>query len=385
MKFPSRWAASAAFVLLLGAWGVPRPSAAQEEGPPGRSPAEDRFRKFDRNGDGALTSEEVGNAELFRRLDRDGNGRVTREEALAAVSAAGGAAPHPTFENVSYGPHARNVLDFWKAASGAPAPVVVFIHGGGFVGGDKSQARRSSYPAACLSAGVSFAAINYRFLAHAPVQDILRDAARAIQFIRHKASEWNVDKRRIAAYGGSAGAGTSLWLASHDDLADPSSGDPVLRESSRLAAAGCQATQATYDLSRWEAFLGPFKQEWLNGPNEIAEFYHFKVKADLETPEGKRVLADCDMLALLTKDDPPVYVFNNQPDGPPRDRGHMLHHPNHAREVKKRCDEAGVECVMAAPAGGPGRPEKILDFLFRCLKVRPPAGGAKPAPGEGDR
>ena len=42
--------------------------------------------------------------------------------------------------------------------------------------------------------------------------------------------EFNLDKARVAAMGGSAGAGTSLWLAFHDDLADPASPDPVLRE-----------------------------------------------------------------------------------------------------------------------------------------------------------
>ncbi len=55
-----------------------------------------------------------------------------------------------------------------------------------------------------------------------------------------KADDWNVDKTRVAAYGGSAGAGTSLWLAFHDDLADPKSADPVLRESSRLRMRGCE-------------------------------------------------------------------------------------------------------------------------------------------------
>lgn len=272
----------------------------------------------------------------------------------------------PTFENVSYGPHERNVLDFWKAKAQAPAPVIVFIHGGGFVGGDKSQARKDSNVKACLDAGVHFAAINYRFRKHAPIQDILRDAARAIQFIRFKATEWNADKKRIAAYGGSAGAGTSLWLGSHDDLANPASDDPVLRESSRLAAAGCLATQATYDLTRWEPIVGAFKPEWLESPDEIAEFYHFKTKADLETPEGKKVLADCDMLGLLSKDDAPVYVSNGQQGGEPKNRGQYLHHPNHALAIKKRCEEVGVECVLGTGSGGR---EKLIDFLFRHLGV----------------
>ena len=41
--------------------------------------------------------------------------------------------------NISYGPHERNVLDFYRADSGKPTPLVVFIHGGGFVSGSKAN------------------------------------------------------------------------------------------------------------------------------------------------------------------------------------------------------------------------------------------------------
>ncbi len=42
------------------------------------------------------------------------------------------AKPRPDEENVKYGPHERNVLDLWMAKSDKPAPLVLFIHGGGF-------------------------------------------------------------------------------------------------------------------------------------------------------------------------------------------------------------------------------------------------------------
>src|SRR5258707_1274963 len=87
--------------------------------------------------------------------------------ALAAgvsLAAAGLAAePNPTWENVSYGPHKNHVLDFWQAKADRPAPLVVFIHGGGFVGGDKGKVRGTPLVRQCLDRGVHFAAINYRF------------------------------------------------------------------------------------------------------------------------------------------------------------------------------------------------------------------------------
>ncbi|MGH9339313.1 MAG: hypothetical protein ACRD1R_06950, partial [Acidobacteriota bacterium] len=51
--------------------------------------------------------------------------------------------PAPDKANVSYGPHERNVLDFWQAGSSKTAPLVVYIHGGGFRAGDKSSIRPS--------------------------------------------------------------------------------------------------------------------------------------------------------------------------------------------------------------------------------------------------
>ena len=141
--------------------------------------------------------------------------------------------PAPTHRDVRYGPHERNVLDFWQAKSAQPTPVLVSIHGGGFLAGDKSV--QPQILKGCLDAGISVAAINYRYSTQAIAPAPFQDAARAVQFLRSKAKEWNLDPKRVAATGGSAGAGISLWLAFHDDLADPQSADPVLRQSTRLA------------------------------------------------------------------------------------------------------------------------------------------------------
>lgn len=261
----------------------------------------------------------------------------------------------PTLADVAYGPHPRNVLDFWRAGAHGSAPVVVFIHGGGFVSGDKSIARRDPLLRDFLKRGVSFASINYRFLQDAPVQEILRDAARAIQFIRFRADQWQVDKQRIAVYGSSAGAGTALWLAARDDLAEPAHADPVQRESSRVCAAGLFNPQATYDLLRWESFLGPFRQEWLRSPEEMAEFYHLRNRDQLHSPEGERVRRECDMLGWLSPDDPAVFAACSQPDAPPQTRSAYLHHPGHVREIQKHCRAVGIPCVVMLEAAGRDR------------------------------
>lgn len=318
-----------------------------------------QFPEADTNKDGILTLEE-GRAFLAKMKQSAGapesDGKKTKAAGIT-----------PTFADVAYGAHERNKLDFWQARSSAPTPVVVFIHGGGFVAGDKSSWRNSPLLTQLLEKGVSCAAINYPYRTSVPVQDILRHSARAVQFIRSKSGEWNLDKNRIAAQGGSAGAGTSLWLATRDDLADPAAADPVLRESSRVCACVLMATQATYDITRWESFLGPAKPEWQRNPNDGALFYGLQKLSDLETPAGKKALAECDMLAWISKDDGPVLCSVNQPDGPIKDRGHWLHHPKHAEEIKKFCDACAVSCtILRADKQAAGNP--TLEFLLAQLK-----------------
>ncbi|NCB09177.1 MAG: alpha/beta hydrolase, partial [Bacteroidia bacterium] len=120
-----------------------------------------------------------------------------------------------TFVNEKYGSHERNTFDLWQAKSETPTPLVIYIHGGGFTGGDKSKYYASEDLVRFLDAGVSVAVINYRFMTEAPfgILASMKDSKRCLQYIRFNAEKYNIDKTRVACSGGSAGAGTSLWLA----------------------------------------------------------------------------------------------------------------------------------------------------------------------------
>jgi hypothetical protein len=329
-----------------------------------------QYPAADTDKDGVLTEAE---ARAYLQKLKSGTGKATAKKAGTADASG----PAPTFADVKYGPHERNVLDFWKAKSDKPTPVVFFIHGGGFKAGDKSKSRGDVILRQCFDAGVSFAAINYRFRPETPIQDILRDCARAVQFVRFKAGEWNVDKARIASYGGSAGAGTSLWLAFHDDLADPKSGDPVLRESTRLVCAGSNSGQFSYDILEWEKLLGDAVHRY-SDPDDGPMFYGYKTLDELQTDAAKKIRADCDMRGLITRDDPPVFVATTQPGGEINSRGHLLHHPKHSLAIKERCDEVGVKAVASLPGlsikPGKGDPATLGDFLLHHLNNGTPAG-----------
>lgn len=334
-----------------------------------------RYPEADTDKDGVLTE-----AEARAHLQKLRSSKAGKNKSADAKAATPSAGPAPTWAEVPYGPHERNVLDFWKAKSDQPTPVVIFIHGGGFVAGDKSKGREGRMLSECLAAGVSYAAINYRYSTGAPIQEVLRDCARAIQFIRRQAGEWNVDKTRLAAHGGSAGAGASLWLAFHDDLADPQSSDPVQRESSRLVAAGAAACQFSYDLLAWDKLFADSNNKYKESDDRPG-FYGLKTDEDLRGPMGQRIRADCDMRGLISREDPPVFLDTGFPGGDITDRGHLLHHPLHAKTIYDRCRELGVGVGAQIPAleimPGKDEPQNLRKFLFQHLKVAP--ASAKPA------
>ena len=84
-----------------------------------------------------------------------------KDEKKVAKKPAAPALP-PTHGNVSYGKNDRNVMDFWQAKSEKPTPVVICIHGGSWINGDKSgyYSRVKTF----LDAGISVATINYRLM-----------------------------------------------------------------------------------------------------------------------------------------------------------------------------------------------------------------------------
>jgi acetyl esterase/lipase len=288
----------------------------------------EQFPEVDANKDGTLSLEEL----------RSGREQLRKRGLGSAVLA-----PQPTLANARYGPHERNVLDFWKASSPEPAPVLVFIHGGGFVAGDKSGANPDEIER-FLDAGISFASINYRYTTQAPYPAPMLDGARAIQFLRAKAVELNIDPKRIAAFGGSAGAGISMWLAFHDDLADPASSDPIAQQSTRLAFAGSLGGQSSYDPLQIRDWLGG--RAWEHPA--FLPFYAVRSRDEFAKPEVRKLASDASVINHLTKDDPPVFMIYNEPDAPlanDSEPGAGIHHPKFGQILKEKMDALGIESV----------------------------------------
>ena len=108
-----------------------------------------------------------------------------------------------TLRDVPYvtGGHERQKLDLYLPATGEKRPLLVWIHGGGWEGGNKNEC-----PALGLIAhGFVVASLNYRLSQHAVFPAQIEDCKSAIRWLRAHAEEYGIDPARIGVWGASAG------------------------------------------------------------------------------------------------------------------------------------------------------------------------------------
>ena len=284
---------------------------------------------------------------------------------------AGPARTPPTYSDIQYGPHARNLMDVWVVESSTPAPVLLSIHGGGFRRGEKGI--NSRLLRECLASGIAVVALTYRFTDEAIAPAQFHDAARAVQFVRHNAAAWNMDPSRMAATGGSAGAGLSLWLGFHEDMADPDNEDPVLRHSTRLTCMAVSNGQTSYD-PRFIRELFPESDTYKTTPLEL--LFGIDVDALDSLPEEKyRLFEEVSALPHLTADDVPVLLaYRSARDTPILNRSIGIHHPRFGDALKAKMDPLGIECQVHAGLDGKGEEQAavMMAFIRRHLGVPTP-------------
>ncbi|MCX7011517.1 MAG: alpha/beta hydrolase, partial [Candidatus Sumerlaeota bacterium] len=281
----------------------------------------------------------------------------------------------PTLSDVSYGAHARDVLDVWKAESAGPAPVLIYYHGGSFKAGDKSNVL--TFPAfePCLAAGITVVSANYRFSTDAPFPAPMLDGARAVQFVRAKAKEWNIDPGRVALSGGSAGGTMALWIALHDDLADRRSTDTVARESTRVQCVAARGAPSTIQPERIMELTGAKAMR-----GAILQLYGVATPEELDTPEMKERTAEASPLTHATKDDPPLFViYHGRLSDAPFPEGasqkDWIHHVCLGMPLKEKYDALGLEFDLYSQ-DNPAPEGAELEFLKTHLLWRAMAGAA---------
>ena len=110
----------------------------------------------------------------------------------------------------------RLSLDVYLCDGLKDAPVVLYVHGGGWVRGDKSRALFK--PAKLVPEGYLFASMNYRFRPHVSLSEMAEDVATATVWIRDHARQYGGDPSKLFIMGHSAGAHLVAAVATNEQF-----------------------------------------------------------------------------------------------------------------------------------------------------------------------
>lgn len=282
-------------------------------------------------------------------------------------------------KTVQYGPDAQHRVKIQFDRVGPPRALNIHFHGGGFTSGSPGF---GSMAKQLRKAGVSLAGATYRFIdSGATKREILEDGARVVQFLRMNAADYNIDPDRISVSGFSAGGAIAAWVALHDDLADPTSFDPVLRESSRVSACCLYKSQVhplylndwitytSWDPVELAAGIVAYVTQHLSGDVFAGPFVESDFATGDEYDEALEAYQrDTFAFYQATADDPPVAFLENSTDNIikylirilPNKWGGLLHSPALMIPLQRRLDELGVDVLW-------GKKPAVKDFVLDIL------------------
>ncbi len=242
--------------------------------------------------------------------------------------------------DLAYGEaHARQRLDLYLPEGEVEGghPVIIWIHGGGWTTGNKSQCLALPF----LRQGFAVASINYRLSQHAPWPAQIEDCHLAVSWLRAQAERFNLDPERFGAFGASAGGHLSVLLGT-------TSGPPTGADA-ELPTRGKPAVQAVCNVF---------------GPSDLSLF----IGQGGEAPGMVRRLLGGRMDARSARLAGPLHYAR-------RDAAPMLHvHGDadrlvpiqHSRLLDEALQEAGAESrLIEIPGGGHGGLEFLADDLWR--------------------
>lgn len=212
-------------------------------------------------------------------------------------------------------------------------PLIINIHGGSFIFGDKTDIYDTNTEQnninAYLDEGIAYASINYtlinQFNEKSGIKRCFDSSVLAIQFLKYYADLFNIDKTKVAINGGSAGGGIGLWIGLSSNLAEFLSPNLIKREDTNVGFLALNIAQATYDLVKWESEV-------------FADAYpSYSLELDYKTNEGTRdsinrtygiesynelfieptlsLRSELDMLRLIDGNTkiPPTYLYYDNP------------------------------------------------------------------------
>lgn len=227
-----------------------------------------------------------------------------------------------------------------------PRPALVFIHGGGWRGGDK---RRGGFLRPTISyadKGYVCVTVNYRMLNEAPITACVEDVKNAVRWLRAHAEEYNIDPERIGASGNSAGAHLAVMLGVCPPSAGLEGDGPYQEYSSMVQAVVASATPTD--------FLSVMSDRQRNRSNAQAARPPRKNELRLESEE---VRAKTSPVTYASADAPPILLVHAISD-----RTVGVYHSDKLVRALREAGAKNVSYILLGDESGHGAFQRNIAF-----------------------
>ncbi len=250
--------------------------------------------------------------------------------------------------------HERQKLDLYIPDTGENLPLIIWVHGGAWLGGSKERYAPMEY----LKSGYAGASINYRLSQHAIFPAQIEDVKAAVRWIRANAKTYRLDPNRFAAWGSSAGGHLVAMLGTAGDITEFEVGEN-LEVSSQV-----------------QAVVNYF------GPTDFLQMDAHRLPDGLvhdapDSPESKLVggpiqehedrVARANPITYVSKADPPILIIHGDQD--------KLVPYHQSLLLKEALEAVGAPVTLYRVEGGghggfkdPKVPELTKAFLEKHLK-----------------
>jgi acetyl esterase/lipase len=236
--------------------------------------------------------------------------------------------------------HERQRLDLYLPKDAEVSlPVIVWIHGGAWLGGSKDFAGEAL---GFVDKGYAVASIGYRLSHHATFPAQIEDCKAAIRWLRDNADKYGLDREHFGVWGASAGGHLAALLGTAGDIEEFEGKGGNLDQSSRV--------QAVVD------FFGPTDFSQMSAHSEKGSFINHDSPDAPEAkliggsvPDNPEKTQRANPIYYLTKDDPPFLIVHGDRD--PLVPCHQSELLNEA--LKKQGIEVSFHKLVGAGHGGP--------------------------------
>ncbi len=273
----------------------------------------------------------------------------------------------PTYSDVAYATlSAAEKLDLYLPEGDGPFPLVLLVHGGAFLMGDKAAGDATTGVDQLLSLGYAVASVNYRLSGEALAPAQIQDIKAAVRFLRANAQEYKLNSEKFGAWGGSAGGSLVALLGTSCGVAELEGADLGNADQSSCVQAVVDWFGPTDFLQMDAQFTGtscPVNHDAANSPESML------VGAPVQDVPEK--VAQVNSITYVSADDPAFFIQHGTADcNVPPQQSQLLYDA-----LKAAIGEENVTLTFLEGAGHGGSQftteanlKLVTDFFDQYLK-----------------